>query len=96
YKSDAKIAFSTDNIETKTTLQLFKTGFWMNVLNPKLTIFFLAFFPRFLFSETISSFIQFYVLGGIFILVSFVVFSTMAILAGSISTLIKKNNKIGL
>ncbi len=96
YKSDSKIAFSTDNVETKTTLQLFKTGFWMNVLNPKVTIFFLAFFPRFLFSETISSFIQFYVLGGVFILVSFVVFSTIAILAGSISTLIKKNNKIGL
>lgn len=96
YKSDAKIAFSTDNVETKTTIQLFKTGFWMNVLNPKVTIFFLAFFPRFLYSETISNFIQFYVLGGIFILVSFLVFSTIAILAGAISNLIKRNNRIGV
>ncbi|WP_299620558.1 LysE family translocator [uncultured Tenacibaculum sp.] len=96
FKSDAKIAFSTDNVQHKSTKELFKTGFWMNVLNPKVTIFFLAFFPQFLFSDTISTVYQFYVLGGIFILVSFVVFSTIAILAGSISDLIKKNEQIGV
>lgn len=96
YKSDAKIAFSTENIEKKTTFQLFKTGFWMNILNPKVTIFFLAFFPQFLFSKTISTVIQFYVLGGIFMLVSFIIFSLIAILAGSISELIKKNQNVGV
>lgn len=96
YKSDAKIAFSTENVEKKSTKQLFKTGFWMNVLNPKVTIFFLAFFPQFLFSKTISTVYQFYVLGGLFILVSFVIFSTIAILAGAISDAIKKNEKIGI
>ncbi|WP_442266246.1 LysE family translocator [Tenacibaculum sp. ZS6-P6] len=96
FKSDASITFSTENIEKKSTLSLFKTGFWMNVLNPKVTIFFLAFFPQFLFSETISTVYQFYVLGGIFILVSFIIFSTIAILAGAISDLIKKNDKVGV
>lgn len=96
FKSDAKIAFSTENIEKKSTFELFKTGFWMNILNPKVTIFFLAFFPQFLFSKTISTVIQFYVLGGIFILVSFIVFSLIAILAGSISELIKKNQNVGV
>ncbi|CAL2084241.1 LysE family translocator [Tenacibaculum sp. 190524A05c] len=96
YKSDAKIAFSTENVEKKSTFELFKTGFWMNILNPKVTIFFLAFFPQFLFSKTISTVIQFYVLGGIFILVSFIVFSLIAILAGSISELIKKNQNVGV
>ena len=96
YKSDAKIAFSTDNVVTKSTFELFKKGFWMNVLNPKVTIFFLAFFPQFLFSETISTVIQFYVLGGLFILTSFVIFSTIAILAGTISASIKKNAQIGV
>jgi len=79
YKSDANIAFSTENIQKKSTLQLFKTGFWMNVLNPKVTIFFLAFFPQFLFSDTLSNVIQFYVLGGLFILTSFFIFSSIAI-----------------
>ncbi|WP_299679093.1 LysE family translocator [uncultured Tenacibaculum sp.] len=96
FKSDANITFSTDNVQKKSTLSLFKTGFWMNVLNPKVTIFFLAFFPQFLFSDTISTVYQFYVLGGIFILVSFVIFSTIAILAGAISEIIKKNNKVGV
>ena len=80
YRSDAKIAFSTENVEKKTTFELFKKGFWMNVLNPKVTIFFLAFFPQFLFSDSLSNVLQFYVLGGLFILTSFVIFSTIAIL----------------
>ena len=96
YKNNAKIAFSTDNVEKKSTLELFKKGFWMNVLNPKVTIFFLAFFPQFLFSDTISTVVQFYVLGGLFILTSFIIFSTIAILAGTISESIKKNARIGV
>ena len=96
YKSNADIVFSTDNVQQKTSLQLFKTGFWMNVLNPKVTIFFLAFFPQFLFSESISTVIQFYVLGGLFILVSFIVFGGIALLAGSVSKFIKENKKAGV
>lgn len=96
YKSNADIVFSTDNVQQKTSLQLFKTGFWMNVLNPKVTIFFLAFFPQFLFSDELSTVIQFYVLGGLFILVSFIVFGGIALLAGSVSKFIKENKKAGV
>lgn len=96
YKSDAKIAFSTENVEKKSTFELFKKGFWMNVLNPKVTIFFLAFFPQFLFSDSLSNVLQFYVLGGLFILTSFIIFSTIAVLAGAISESIKKNAQIGV
>jgi threonine/homoserine/homoserine lactone efflux protein len=96
YKSDANIVLSSDNVEKKTTLQLFKQGFIMNVLNPKVSIFFLAFFPGFLFSDSISTLIQFYVLGLIFMFVSLVLFSAIAILAGVISEKIKENKNIGL
>lgn len=96
FKSDAEIIFSTKGIQQKSTLQLFKTGFWMNVLNPKVTIFFLAFFPQFLFSEKMSKVIQFYILGGLFILISSIIFSSIAILAGKISEYIKKYKKIGI
>ncbi len=96
YKSDANILISNDVLEKKTTSQLFKQGFIMNVLNPKVSIFFLAFFPGFLFSDSISNVIQFYVLGLLFMLVSLIIFSTIAILAGTISEQIKENNKIGL
>ena len=96
YKSDAEITFSTSNVEKKSTIELFKTGFWMNVLNPKVTIFFLAFFPQFLFSDTISTIAQFYILGGLFILTSFIIFSSIAFLAGSISIYIRQNKKAGI
>ena len=96
YKSDASIAFSEDNVAKKSTTQLFKQGFIMNVLNPKVSIFFLAFFPGFLFSDSISTVIQFYVLGFIFMFVSLLIFSTIAILAGKISTYIKSHKNIGL
>ncbi|WP_159948311.1 LysE family translocator [Polaribacter septentrionalilitoris] len=96
YQSDATISFSDEKVEKKNTVQLFKKGFLMNVLNPKVTIFFLAFFPQFLFSKTISTIVQFYVLGGVFILVSFVVFGSIAVLAGSISEYLKQHTKTGV
>jgi threonine/homoserine/homoserine lactone efflux protein len=95
YRADATITFSKKNTLKKTTRQLFKEGFIMNILNPKVSIFFLAFFPGFLFSDTINTVFQFYVLGIIFMFVSLVIFSSIAILAGSISENIKGNSKIG-
>jgi len=65
--------------------QLYRQGFVMNVLNPKVTIFFLAFFPGFLFSDTLGLVWQFYILGGVFILVSFSVFGCFVLLADAIS-----------
>jgi threonine/homoserine/homoserine lactone efflux protein len=96
FKSDAKIMISTDNVIKKSPLQLFKTGFLMNVLNPKVTIFFLAFFPEFLFSDTLSTVVQFYVLGGLFILTSSIIFSSIAILGGRISDYLKQHEKTGV
>lgn len=96
YKSDANIILSNKNVVKKTTSQLFKQGFIMNVLNPKVSIFFLAFFQGFLYSDDSSTVIQFYVLGLLFMLVSLIIFSTIAFLAGSISDQIKKNKNIGI
>lgn len=96
YKSDAKIVLSNQTDKSESVLKLFKKGFIMNVLNPKVTIFFLAFFPQFLFSDSISNVVQFYVLGGIFILTSFLVFASIAILAGSISNYLKENSTVGV
>ena len=44
----------------------FLTGLMMNLLNPKVTIFFVAFFPNYIFDETMSIEIQFAILGIIF------------------------------
>lgn len=96
FKSEAAIDLSENAIPKKSMGQLFRQGFMMNVLNPKVSIFFLAFFPGFLFSKEISNVLQFYILGFLFILVSFVVFGGIAIMAGYISDFIKKSTKVGI
>ena len=95
-KSSGDILLDSKNVKRKTSAQLFLIGFLMNVLNPKVTIFFLALFPGFLFSDGLSEVIQFYILGGLFILTSFIIFSSIAILGGSISKRIQENRNIGV
>lgn len=90
YKSDAEVHFSEENVEKKTFFSLFKTGFIMNVLNPKVTIFFLAFFPGFLWQPEENTVFQFFILGLIFMLQAFLIFSTVALLAGKISHFLKQ------
>lgn len=96
YTSDASLNFDSENVPKKSLKQLFVQGFFMNVLNPKVTIFFLAFFPGFLFSESMSTVWQFYILGGLFMLVSFIIFSSIALLAGQIKTYTQKHKNSGL
>tara|TARA_B110001450_G_scaffold143490_1_gene134260 strand:- start:1215 stop:1829 length:615 start_codon:yes stop_codon:yes gene_type:complete len=96
YQTDTRISLYKDTIRKESLFQLFKKGFIMNVLNPKVTLFFLALFPQFLFSDTISIVVQFYLLGALFILISFLVFATISLLAGSISNYLKEHSKISL
>lgn len=95
YKGGDTINISIDKKGEKNLAALFKQGFIMNVLNPKVTIFFLAFFPGFLFSDSINTIVQFYVLGFLFIAVSSIVFGAIAILSGSISDFLKGNKYMG-
>ncbi len=95
FKSESDIDLKDGAMPKKNLWQLFKQGFIMNVLNPKVAIFFLAFFPGFLFSDSISAVVQFFVLGLLFMLVSFTIFSLIAILAGYISDYLKKNSRVG-
>lgn len=96
FKSDSQLDFDSETAPRKSLKALFVQGFFMNVLNPKVTIFFLAFFPGFLFSETMSTVLQFYVLGGIFMLVSFIIFSAIALLAGQIKSYTLKHRNSGV
>ena len=89
YKSDNTIKDFNDQKYEVNKFKVFINGFLMNILNPKVLIFFLAFFPTFIFSDSISPVIQFYILGGIFMLITFFVFTSIAFF----SSLIYKNFK---
>jgi len=95
FRSSDNLTLSGDGVPKKTMGQLFKQGFIMNVLNPKVSIFFLAFFPGFLFNDDLSLVFQFYMLGFLFMAVSLVIFSMIAILAGFIADYTKSHSKIG-
>lgn len=94
-RSEAAISLGETNTLRTSLGKLFKTGFFMNVLNPKVTIFFLAFFPGFLFSQTLTAPVQFYILGFMFIAVSSLVFGSIALLAGKISDYLSKSKSLG-
>lgn len=72
YKSDILIY----NIEKKNDeiQKIFIRGVLMNLLNPKVLLFFTMFFPNFIYSETFSFKFQILSLGMIFIVITFFVF----------------------
>jgi len=101
FKSDGSISVSSEdddieNTSKKSYWQLFKIGVFMNLVNPKVMIFFLAFFPAFLWNPSENTVSQFYILGITFMVVSFFVFSTISLLAGSISSYILKHKSVGI
>ena len=95
YRSDTKVSFS-GKAPKKSNWKLFRQGVFMNLVNPKVMIFFLAFFPAFLWDESENTAHQFFILGGSFMLVSFLTFSTLAILAGRAKQFIIENNTVAI
>ena len=65
-------------------VRLYRRGIIMNVTNPKVSIFFLAFLPQFADPARGPVSVQMLMLGGLFILSTFIVFGGFALLAGSI------------
>jgi len=61
--------------------KLVLTAFLMNILNPKLTIFFLAFLPQFVDPGAGQPLVQLLVLSGIFMAMTFAVFVVYGFLA---------------
>ena len=74
-------------------LALYRRGIVMNLSNPKVAIFFLAFLPQFTDPSTGNMTFQLFLLGIVFILVALVVFSAIACLAGLIAELFKRSAK---
>lgn len=70
--------------QAETFGRLYRRGILMNITNPKVTIFFLAFLPQFVAVDAGSVASQTLVLGAVFILVSLLTFGVLAALAGQL------------
>lgn len=77
-----------------TPTQLYRRGIIMNVSNPKVSVFFLAFLPQFTNPEAGPIVLQMIVLGGLFIVATIVIFGSIALSAGTIGSRLKKSPKI--
>lgn len=95
YRHSADILL-TDNAPKKSYWQLFKTGVVMNLLNPKVMIFFLAFFPGFLWDKEGNTVVQFYILGITFMILSFIIFGIISLFAGRISKWVENTKGISV
>ena len=67
-------------------IQILTKGFLINILNPKLSIFFLAFLPQFISSNGAALSTQMVVLSAVFMLMTFIIFVAYGCLAHQVSS----------
>ena len=76
--------------------KLYRRGIIMNITNPKVSIFFLAFLPQFTDPVRGSVSIQVLYLGGLFIVSTILVFGSIALLAGTLGQFLKRSPRTQL
>jgi threonine/homoserine/homoserine lactone efflux protein len=90
-----KTAFAIDPMARKVTaLRLVIRAMLLNVLNPKLTIFFLAFLPQFVNVESPSSLHQLLLLSGVFMAMTFAVFVVYGVMAHAFRTVVIESSVV--
>jgi threonine/homoserine/homoserine lactone efflux protein len=71
-------------VSTRSDVQVTITAILINILNPKLSIFFLAFLPQFVRTDEPNPLSRMFVLSSAFMLMTFVVFVSYGLFAASI------------
>ena len=96
YKSDDLFKKNNKLSNSDSILINLKKGIMMNLLNPKVFLFFALFFPNFLFSETISFKIQIIIMGLIFIIITLFVFGIIILFSNVIFNNFSQKSKFKL
>lgn len=69
----------------------YRRGIIMNITNPKVSLFFLAFLPQFVAPESGAVSAQILLLGALFIAATILVFSSLALLAGRVARMLEQS-----
>jgi threonine/homoserine/homoserine lactone efflux protein len=90
-----KSAFAVDNgLSRATASALVVKAFLLNILNPKLTIFFLAFLPQFVDPAAGRPLLQLLLLSAIFMAMTFVVFVVYGFVAHAFRKLVVESARV--
>jgi len=81
WRLDSAVKLRRDSARV-TPWRVLANGVAVNLLNPKLTIFFFAFLPQFVPASTPHSVLRMLGLSGVFMAMTFVVFAAYGVLAG--------------
>ena len=73
--------------------QLYRRGIIMNVTNPKVSVFFIAFLPQFVEPARGPITLQLVALGGLFIVATLLVFGGVALVAGSLGEWLARSER---
>ena len=73
--------------------QLYLRGIIMNITNPKVSIFFLAFLPQFVDPTAGPIQLQMIILGGLFIISTILIFGSIALLAGTLGHWLNRSSR---
>ncbi|MEM7193609.1 MAG: LysE family translocator [Pseudomonadota bacterium] len=82
-RSDGELTFSDSPKPDKSATIALK-GFLINILNPKLTIFFLAFLPQFIPVDEVNPAVSMIALGSVFMFMTFLIFVVYGCMADRI------------
>ncbi len=74
--------------------KLYFRGIIMNITNPKVSIFFLAFLPQFADPANGPVVFQLLFLGGLFIIATILIFGSIALLAGTLGQALSRSDRI--
>jgi len=81
-------------VDGRSSRRVIVTGFLINILNPKLSIFFLAFLPQFIAADESAPLLRMLELSGAFMAMTFLVFAVYGLFAASVRDRIVTRPKV--
>ena len=93
-KDSGPLDLKADKSARKSVLATARTGFLINILNPKLTVFFLAFLPQFVDPAAANPTLDMLLLGGVFMAMTFAVFVVYGLFAALVGEKVLRSDTV--